>query len=135
MLRILSIFLNIARVPLSSGPGRLVDTRSLCDPQPIKQPLVTSPVAANAHRQVQVHVAAKLTLDLLARGRADGLDHAPSSADDDALLGLGLDPDQSPDTRKSLARAFDLFHDRLDRVRQLLKSAPNRRLANQLGQQ
>src|SRR3954467_14995157 len=65
---------------------------ALLDPQPVQQALVPAPPAPHAHRELEVHAAAQLALELLARGRADRLDHPPPGADQDALLRLGLDP-------------------------------------------
>src|SRR5665811_1075719 len=75
-------------------PARQILIRGpkLCDPEPVEQALIPAPVAPDAHGQVQMDMAVELPLDLLARGRADRLDHAPAGADHDPLLGLALHP-------------------------------------------
>src|SRR3954449_10503808 len=105
----------------------------LLDPEPVQQPLVAAPPAPHAHRQLEVHAAAKLALELLARGRADRLDHPAAGADQDALLRLGLDPDEGADDR-DLAAVVDLVDLHLDRVRDLLERAAQHLLADELRQ-
>ena len=46
----------------------------------------------------------ELALELAARRGADRLDHPPAGADEDALLGLGLDPDERADDGEVVAR-------------------------------
>ncbi len=69
----------------------------LVDSQPVQQRIVRSPVAPHPHGQVEMDAVPQRAFQLLARGRADRLDHAPVGADQDALLGVALDPYQRPD--------------------------------------
>src|SRR3954466_7222805 len=85
----------------------------LLDPQPVQQPLVAAPPAPHAHRQLEVHAAAELALELLARGGPDRLDHPPAGADQDPLLRLRLDPHERADDR-DLAAVLDLVDLHLD---------------------
>src|SRR5436190_13754793 len=87
---------------------------ALLDPEPVEQRLVAPPPAPDADRQLQVHARAELALELLARRRADRLDHPPAGADQDPLLRLGLDPDERADDR-DLAAVVDLVDLDLDR--------------------
>src|SRR5271155_4458559 len=77
--------------------ARLYGCGSLLDPEPVEQRVVGAPVAAYPHREVEVHVRVELALELAPGRGADGLDHAPAGADEDALLGLGLDPGERAD--------------------------------------
>ena len=70
------------------------------DAQAVEQSFVPAPVASDAHRQIEMHLAAKLALQFTARRHADRLDHAPPRADQDPLLGFALHPDQRPHPRQ-----------------------------------
>src|SRR5262245_62171688 len=66
------------RDPLGSLiPADSMAHRSSCahrasfDPEPVQKALVAAPFAAHPHVQVQEHLAAELSLELAARGRAD----------------------------------------------------------------
>ena len=102
-------------------------------PEAVQQGVVGAPGAADADREVEVHVLGQLALDLLAGGGADGLDHAAVVADQDALLGLGLDPHRGADGERAL-ELLDLLDLDLDAVRDLLTRAQQDLLAHQLGQ-
>ena len=72
-------------------------------------------------------------LELAAGGGPDRLDHRAAAADEDALLGLGLDPQQRVDLDEVVA-LDDLVDLDLDRVRDLLAGAVQHLLAHQLGE-
>src|SRR4029079_9437694 len=76
----------------------------------------------------------QLARELAARGRPDGLDHLAAGADEDALLGLRLDPDERADDREVDADVLDVLDDHLDGVRDLLERPPQHLLADELGQ-
>src|SRR5689334_14130697 len=82
--------------------------RSL-DPQPVQQAVVGAPGSADADGELEVDAGAELALQLLAGGRADRLDHAPAGADQDALLRLGLDPDDRAHGDQVRAPLLDLL--------------------------
>src|SRR5689334_24051337 len=109
-------------------------TPVLFDTEPVQQPLVRAPAAPDADGEVEVHAGAELALELAAGRRADLLDHPAAGADQDALLGLGLDPDQRAHARE-VVEALDVVDHHLDGVRDLLKGAAQHLLADQLGQQ
>ena len=107
--------------------------RGLRDPEAVEQRLVAAPRAAHADREVEVHARAELALELAPRRDADRLDHAAVGADQDALLGLGLDHSSARTITSSLL-LDDLVDLHLDRVRDLLARAVQDLLAHQLGQ-
>ena len=80
-----------------------------------------------------MHAHADRLLELAAGRRADRLDHRAAAADEDALLGLGLDPQQRVDLDEVVA-LDDLVDLDLDRVRDLLARAVQHLLAHELGQ-
>ncbi len=59
---------------------------------PVEQGIVAAPGLADPHAQVEVDAPPERGLQLLARGRADGLDHPAAGPDQDGLLGLTLGP-------------------------------------------
>src|ERR1700729_8933 len=63
----------------------------LFDPEAIEHALVGAPVAPHSNRQREVHARTELALDRAARGGPDRLDHLSAGADQDPLLGFGLD--------------------------------------------
>ena len=109
------------------------DDKILVDPEPVEQRVVGAPRPAHADRQVEVHAHADRVLELAARRGPDRLDHRAAAADEDALLGLGLDPQQRVDLDEVVA-LDDLVDLDLDRVRDLLARAVQHLLAHELGQ-
>src|SRR5439155_10787993 len=79
--------------------------------------------------------AAELALQRAAGGRADGLDHLPAGAHDDALLRLALHPDQRAYDDLVRTRPLELLDEHLHRVWQLMKGPPDGGLAHQLRDQ
>src|ERR1700722_20354754 len=120
------------RSPGSSSASS--ETRS-CDAKTVEQRLVRAPVAPHPDHQLEVPLAAHRSLELAPACHADRLDHAPVRADQDPLLEVALDPDQRPHAHQVLAPLFDLLHDHLDGVWQLLEGAPDHGLSDQLRQQ
>ena len=86
------------------------------DPEAVEQALVAAPVAAHAHRQVEVDLQPSSRSSSRRAAVPIALIMRPRGADQDPLLGLALHPDQRPHARQALARAFDLLDDHLDRV-------------------
>ena len=107
--------------------GAAEPQRRLGDPEPVEQALVGAPVAAHAHRQVEVHVRAELPLELRPRGGADRLDHAPAARRPGSPSASRSRPRSARARASGPSRgAFDLLDDDLDRVRHLLEGAPDR---------
>ena len=61
-------------------------TPSLGYAKAVEQAVVVAPVTTYAHRQIEVDLAAELSLDLAARSGADRLDHLTVRADENPLL-------------------------------------------------
>ena len=114
-------FLELQRGQSCQFPSRFLDSEAF------EHILVTAPVRPHLDLQVEVDLAAEKPLDLGPRAGADGLDHAAALADEDALLGLGLDDEDSVHPR--LLELFDLD---ADRVRHLLARERERLLADEL---
>src|SRR5262245_30410979 len=69
----------------------------LGDAEAVEQALVATPRPPHAHRQIEVDALAELAFELAPRGHPDRLDHPAARADQDPLLGLGLDPQERAD--------------------------------------
>lgn len=81
-----------------------------------------------------MHLAAKDTLEVLARLHADLLDLAALGTDDDALLAIALDVDDRPDTHEApVLDALDVLDDDTDRMGNLVEGRTQNLLANELG--
>src|SRR5206468_1402105 len=104
------------------------------DPQPVEETVIGPPVAADADREVEVDACSEHPLDLLAGSRADRLDHAAARPDQDALLGVGLDPDEGADAVEIVVGELERLEDDTDRMRNLLKRPPENLLTDQLGE-
>src|SRR3954454_3300645 len=112
---------SVARTSFAQAapaPARLLDA------QAVKQRVVGPPRPAHPHREIEVHRGPQLALELAPRGGPDRLDHPPAVPDEDALLRLGLDPDQRAQHGHVVARRLDVLDDDLDGVRHLLEGAP-----------
>src|SRR5947207_477187 len=81
---------------------------SLLDAETVQEALVGAPAAADADGEVEMDLGAELPLELAAGGGADRLDHPAAGADHDALLGLGLDPDQRAHADEVVALGNDV---------------------------
>src|SRR5881392_758419 len=88
---------------------------SYLDPKPLQDILVPPPVRPHLDHQLEKHLAPEETLDLGPRPGAYLLDHASALADEDPLLGLGLDIEVG-----AHAAVFDLLDLDLDRMRHLI---------------
>src|SRR3954447_26981640 len=93
----------------------------LLDTQAIEHALVAAPAPADPHGQLEMHLGAELALELLARRGADRADHVAALADEDALLGLRLDPHVGADDEQVAGALLELVDEDLDRVRNLLE--------------
>lgn len=107
----------------------------LFDAEAVQQAVFSPPVLAHADLEIQVHVLAQLLLDLAAGGLADALDHLAAGADQDALLGVGFDPDRRCDDEQPIFAAVHGADLDLDGVRHLLERAAQDLLADEFGQE
>ena len=86
-----------SRLERSCASARAAElTRAQVIPRRSSSALVGAPVAPDAHRQLEVHLAAELALELAPRGRADRLDHAPAARRSRSPSGTRSRPRSAP---------------------------------------
>src|SRR3954451_5980307 len=123
-----------SRPSLTNRRGDKSVNRGSVYPQAIEEPLVGPPRPSHPHREVEVHTAAELALELPAGGRGGLPRYPPPRPAAETLLGLGLRPRERADPDHALARLVDLVDHDLDGVRHLLPRSPQHLLADELGQ-